>query len=322
VSDSPANAAAVETPAEALGAAWDLLDVLPAAAAPATMTSTTVEMVAASARGRGRDAYAGWLVPFATVVAAFLVGMLAGRTTMSDAERAMLDNLPLIEHLDVVREAGSVEFLSQVARRNYPPPRRPPFGRPGEGGGDTNPPPYQALDEAVAALAAAPLGGDSGSAAVRRESLEARPEEERRRLIDAAAEFGRLPSTRRRELVQVARALGGRDGTGPDRDELLAAARLWHQWLATRDPAERKGVIELETAERLEWLDRYASPRPGRGGPFREGQFRNFPPPGERGPDGRPLDGPPPDRPRFNDRPPPEPPRRSPPPGEMPPRPR
>lgn len=289
MSDPVPTATTAGTPAEALGAAWDLLDALPPAAAPATMTSTTVEMVAAAARdGVARKASrVGWLAPAAAVVAAFLVGLVAGRATMSDADRGMLEHLPAIEHLDVLREAGSVEFLSQVARRHYPPPRRPPFGRPEEPGADPGPPPYEALDAAVAAFAAAPLGGDAMSIAARRKSFEAHPDEERRQLVDAAAEFGRLSPTRRRELVQLARALGGRDGVGPDRDELLAAARLWHQWLAIRDPAERKGVIDLDTAERLEWLDRYASLRPGPG------------------------------RPRFNGRPPADPRRGPPPPGEM-----
>lgn len=289
MNDPVSTAAPAGTPAEALGAAWDLLDALPPAVAPATMTSTTVEMVAAAARDRvARSAsWVGWFAPVAVVTTAFLVGLIVGRATLSDADRGMLENLPVIEHLDVLREAGSVEFLSQVARRHYPPPRRPPFGRPGEPGADPGPPVYAALDAAVAAFAAAPLGGEGVSSAARRESFEARPEEERRQLVDAAAEFGRLSSNRRRELVQVARALGGRDGAGPDRDELLTAARLWHQWLAIRDPAERKGVIELDTDERIEWLERYATPRPGGGWPRFNGRLPadprwGPPPPGER----------------------------------------
>lgn len=317
MSDTVQDAPLADSPAEALGVAWDLLDVLPRTSVPETMTSTTVEMVAAAARGRQArgSRRAGWLAPAGTVVAAFLAGLVAGRWTLPDIDRAVLDHLPVIEHLDVVREAGSVEFLEQVARRNYPPPRRFPFGRTGETGGDTGPPAYEALDAAVAAFAERPVGDGAQLAASRRESYESRPPEERRRLGDAAAEFGRLPSTQRRELTQLARALGGRDGEGPDRDELLSAARLWHQWLATRDPAERKGVIELDAVDRLEWLDRYAlmRPGPGRGGPFREGHFRGFPPPGERGPDGRPPEGP-----RVNGRPPNDPQREPPPPRETP----
>lgn len=287
-----------DTPAHALGPAWDLLDALPEVVAPATMTSTTVEMVAAAARkNRPRR---GWLLPVVAVAAAFGTGLVAGRATVGEPERALFDNLPLVEHFDVVREAGSVAFLEAVARRGYPPPRKFAFGRPGESG----PPPYEALDAAVAAFAAEP----ADPPADRRATVAARPEAERRRLMESAAELGRLDPARRRDFIRLARAFGGRDGDGPDRDELLAAARLWHQWLATRDPAERKDVVALDTAERLEWLDRYALPRPARGapardGPFREGQFRGPPPP---------------DRPRFTGRPPAEPRREPPPPPETP----
>ena len=38
-----------DTPAEALGEAWELLDILPRSAATPSMTATTLEMVAASA---------------------------------------------------------------------------------------------------------------------------------------------------------------------------------------------------------------------------------------------------------------------------------
>jgi len=228
---------------------------------------------------------------------------------VTDADQFVSDYLPVLEHYDVVREAGSVEFLMAIAQRNYPPPRRP-FAR----SGDAAPPSYEALDAAVAAFASEPFGVGAGGEAERRMALSRRTSEERRRLADAAVAFQRLSSMERRDLVQVARALGGRDGAGPDRDELLAAARLWHQWLATRDPADRKAVIELDTAERLEWLD-YALARPGSGrsGVFREGGgFRGFPPPGPP-PEGAPVEGP-----RFNGRPPFDPRRGPPPPRETP----
>jgi hypothetical protein len=72
-------------------------------------------------------------------------------------------------------------------------------------------------------------------------------------------------------------------------------------------------VIDLDAAERLEWLDHYALVRPGSGrGASRDGVFRGLPPPDA------PPEGPPPGWPRFNGRP-PEGPRRGPPPrGETP----
>jgi len=317
VSDQPGiQTPPSDTPAALLGPAWDLLDALPQAVAPPSMTSTTVEMVAARVRPRaaGAGRWRDWLAPAAAVATAFIVGVIAGRMTSADPDRMVFEYLPVLEHYDVVREAGSVEFLAAVARRDYPPPRRPPFGRPGDRGPDA-PPPYAALDEAAAAFATAGIGEDAGLAAKRRDEFATRPEAERRRLIDAANDLQRLSSSERRDLVRVARAFGGRDGGGPERDELLEAARLWHHWLSTRDPAERRGVIDLGMAERLEWLDRYA--RPGRGGGFRDGGFRGFPPPGFP-----PPDGPPPPGSRFNDRPPPDR-RRGPPPGaETPPPPR
>ncbi|MEI6240470.1 MAG: hypothetical protein WCR51_08770 [Planctomycetia bacterium] len=301
-----------DTPAAALGPTWDLLDSLPRAATPPSMTSTTLEMVAAAARTQPRRSawWRGWLGPVTVVGAAFVAGVVAGRATVTDPEKAVFEYLPVLEHYDVLKEAGSVEFLTEVARRNYPPPRRFAFGR----GGEAVAPAFEALDAAVATFASASFGPDAGSTAERRAELSDRPAEERRQLSDAAVEFQRLSPVDRRDLVRLARVFGGRDGEGPDRDELLEAARLWHQWLANRDPADRKGVIDLGTTERLEWLDHYALMRPGSGrGPYRDGGgFRGFPPP-----DG-PPEGPPPGGPRFNGRPPEGPRRGPPPPGETP----
>jgi len=296
---------ASDTPADLLGPAWDLLDALPRSSAAASLTATTIEMAAARPRTAPAAWWRGWIAPVAVVVTAFAVGVAAGRGTGTDADQFVFDYLPLFEHYDVVREAGSVEFLLAIARRNDPPPRRP-FVRNGEAG----PPAYEALDAAVTAFATEPFGAGVPGKAERRAAFSHRPAEERRRVADAAGAFHRLSSMERRDLVRLATAFGGRDGEGPDREELLAAARIWHQWLATRDPADRKAVIELDTAERLEWLD-YALARggPGRGGAFRDGGgFRGFPPPG----------GPPVDGPRFNGRPPFDPRLRPPPPRETP----
>lgn len=288
------EAPASDTPADLFGPAWDLLDALPRSVAPPSLTATTVEMAAARPRPPRAAWWRGWLAPVAVVAGAFAVGVAAGRGTLTDPDQFVFDYLPVLEHYDVVREAGSVEFLLAVARKNFPPPRRP-FAR----NGDDGPPAYAALDAAVAAFAAEPFGADVAGEAGRRTAFSRRPAEERRRVADAAADFQRRSSMERRDLVRLARALGGRDGEGPDRDELLAAARLWHQWLATRDPADRKAVIDLDSSERLEWLE-YALARPGggRGAAFREGGgLRGLPPA-----------GPPPDGPaavpRFNGRPP------------------
>ena len=297
MSDS-AHQSPADTPAAALGPAWDLLDSLPRTTMPPSMTSTTLEMVAAAARPRRPSWWRGWFAPAAVVAGAFVVGMVASRATVSDPEKAAFEYLPVLEHYDVLKEAGSVGFLTEVARRDYPPPRRFALSRGGERGGETIAPAFEALDSAVATFAAVLPGPDGRPAVDRRQQLSGRPAEERQRISAAAGEFQRLSSDGRREIVRLAKVLGGRDNAGPDRDELLEAARLWHQWLATRDPAERKDVIELNTTERLEWLDHYALVRPGSGrGSFRDGGgFRGFPGPGALPP------GPPPGGPRFNGR--------------------
>lgn len=270
-----------DSPATLLGPAWDLLDSLPRVTTPPSMTSTTLEMVAAATRPPPRPGswWQGWLAPAAIVVAAFAMGLVAGRTTVTDPEKAVLEYLPVLEHYDVLKEAGSEEFLTQVARRDYPAPRRPAFGRGGERGGEIAMPAYEALDAAIAVFESTPFGPDEARITDRRTDISDRPLEERRKLSDAATDFQRLSPAGRRDLVRLARVFGGRDGAGPDRDELLDAARLWHQWLATRDPADRKGVIDLDTAERLEWLDHYALMRPGSG---RWPRFNDAPPVGPR----------------------------------------
>jgi len=294
---------AAETPASDLGAAWEMLDVLPRSASPPSMTSTTIEMVAASAAAPGKPSATsrGWLLPAATVIGGFCIGLIAGRATVEDPDWMLLDNLPLLQHLDVLREAGSVGFLEDIARRNIPEPRRFQGGRPEDrvpdAARDEQPrtAAYPALDQAIAALRDGPFGSqlDAQEQAARRNEIAEMSAEDRRLLVGNGFEFQRFTPIERRDIMKLARVFAGRDGTGPDRDELLASARLWHQWVATRDPVERKAVIDLDREERLEWLDHYVQVRPGQGRPS---QFRGLPP-GPEGPEGpRPPGRPPRDR--------------------------
>jgi len=297
--------AARETPAGDLGAAWDILDVLPRSSSPPSMTSTTIEMVAASAAagavGKPRATVRDWLLPAATVIAGFVIGLIMGRATVEDPDWMLLDNLPLLRHFDVLREAGSVGFLEDIARRNIPEPRRFQGGRPEDRGPDAardeqpRTAAYPALDQAIAALRDGPFGSqlDAQEQAARRNEIAEMSAEDRRLLVGNGFEFQRLTPIERRDIMKLARVFAGRDGTGPDRDELLASARLWHQWVATRDPVERNAVIDLDREERLEWLDHYVQVRPGQ---WRPGQFRGLPP-GPEGPEGpRPPGRPPRDR--------------------------
>ncbi len=293
-----------------LGDVCTLLDSLPSSAAPASLTSTTIEMVAvtagAGAGSTGPTLTAGrrrwWLVPAACVLASLLLGFLLGRATSSDPDEAILQYLPVVQHLDVLREAGSVAFLEAVAERDYSAPRRfpfgmgmgrPPGGRPAgdaagmtdgpEGGDGESADPWPQLEETIASLRDdRPFGRETPSPLIasRREEVGDLDDDSLRRLADAATAFEALPRAIREDVIRLARALSESDDDAVER--LRSPARLWHQWLAWRDPADRRTVVDLGQDERLEWLDRYAKP-PGRpGGRGFPGGWP-FPPEGGRG---------------------------------------
>jgi hypothetical protein len=323
-------------PADALGGVWELLDALPRSVAPPSLTSTTLEMAAVTAGGRplarvsrapivARIALWKWGVAAACVAGAFVGGVVASRSTLLDPDQRILENLPLMRHFDVLREAGSIGFLEGVARGNYPPPRRFPFGRPGEPGrpegrgenrpgerpapgeragergseragpGERRPPPeeavrYRELDACIAELPSAPFGAVAGEIlAARRLEVGDLSAAARRSLADSAQAFRDLTPSQRHDIEEVARLFAGGQAADLRRQELLDAARLWHQWVESRDPADRQAVIQLNAADRLEWLDRYAriNARPPRDWPR-----------GPNGPPGRP--GGPADRPQLD----------------------
>ena len=313
-------------PADALGGVWELLDALPRSVAPPSLTSTTLEMAAVAAGGRplarvsrapivARIALWKWGVAAACVAGAFVGGVVASRSTLLDPDQRILENLPLMRHFDVLREAGSIGFLEGVARGNYPPPRRFPFGRPGEPGrsegrgenrpgergserpgpGERRPPPeevvrYRELDACIAELPSAPFGAVAGEIlAARRLEVGDLSAAARRSLADSAQAFRDLTPSQRHDIEEVARLFAGGQAADLRRQELLDAARLWHQWVESRDPADRQAVIQLNAADRLEWLDRYAriNARPPRDWPR-----------GPNGPPGRP--GGPADRPQLD----------------------
>ena len=274
-SPPPGNDTDATDPSLALADVWDLLDVLPAAAASPDMMATTIEMaavpadamisrtgkgtwtdgVATTGRG-GRPAKASgwppvrhWLPGAALVLASLIAGIAMGRATATNAESAILASLPVVQHLDLLREAGSVAFLEAVAQGGYPPPRRPPLAQSKADVREDE----EEFDAAIAALRSA------GEATANRETLAARreqvlqmPDATRRQLERSVGTFQRLSGADRSDLVAVGQALAD-----PSREQLLKAARIWHLWVQLRDPADRRDVIDLSAKDRLEWLDRW-----------------------------------------------------------------
>ena len=308
-------------PSLALADVWDLLDVLPSAAASPDLMATTIEMAAVPAGGMtsrtgdgatnvrgGRPAQAPaqaglglrqWLPGAALVLASLVAGIALGRASAPTPESAILAALPVVQHLDLLREAGSVAFLEAVAKGGYPPPRRPP---PAQSKADVRED-AEEFDAAIAALrAAGGVTANRETLAARREQVMRMPDAQRRQLERSTETFQRLSGADRSEVVAVGRALAD-----PGRERLLEAARLWHSWVQFRDPADRRDVIELSGEDRLEWLDRWTridarqEPRPDaresmRAFFERERDNRRRPPPEfQQGPPEF-RGGPPPDR--------------------------
>jgi hypothetical protein len=240
-----------------------------------------------------------WLPGAALVLASLVAGIALGRATTPTPEWTILASLPVVQHLDLLREAGSVGFLEAVAKGGYPPPRRPP---PAQSKADVRED-AEEFDAAIAALrAAGEVTANRETLAERREQVLQMSDTTRRQLERSAETFQRLRAADRSDLAAVGRALAD-----PGREQLLKAARIWHLWVQFRDPADRRDVIDLSSEDRLEWLDRWTrmdsrqEPRQdGRDGmrPFdeRDWENRRRPPPDFRRDDHPRPPGPP--RPR------------------------
>ncbi|NBW85564.1 MAG: hypothetical protein EBR23_01705 [Planctomycetia bacterium] len=286
-------------PAAEFAEVWEMLDSLPRSTGSGDLTATTLDLVAAvveqDAPARNRAGWQAdwrrWLAPTAIVAAALAAGFAAGRTTAPDADEWVLQNLPLVRHLDLVREAGSAKFLEEVARKRYPLPVRP-GPRPPEARQEEAREYQAALDRLRDELAGSGVAG--ADLAARREAVMALAAEEKVELDQAVTAFRGLSGAEQRMLVATAAAL-----VDPARPELREAALTWHRWLAVTRPEDRPGIVDAGTEKRLDWLDWYAGRGEGRP-PQRPREWerdRRGPPPEggpPRGPDGRPRWPPPP----------------------------
>lgn len=281
-------------PAAEFAEVWEMLDSLPRSAGPADLTATTLNLVAAVVErdvpASGGPAWRRWLLPVVTVTGALAAGFAAGRATVPDGDAWLLENLPLVRHLDLLREAGSVKFLEEVARKRYPAPERP--GLPPAETRQEESREFQATLDRLRDELAGTGAPDKGLAA-RRAAVLTLPADEKVELEQAVAEFRRLSGAEQRMLAATAAGL-----VDPGRPELRDAALTWHQWLTATRPEERSGHVDAGTDKRLDWLDWYAArgegrpPRPRDWDRERRGQPPEGGPP--RGPEGRPRWPPPP----------------------------
>lgn len=282
--------------ADVLGDVRDLLGVLDGSVAAPGLASTTIDMAAvsrSSAPGRpapllprGRP----WGIATACVLAALAAGYAVGRALTPDPDGPILQYLPVVEHIDVLQEAGSVAFLEEISRRHFPQPRafpRPgdPAAATGEEGADA----WEPLEASLESLRAGPFGPETPPAVIadRRDHIEDMDAQELRSIADRVTVFRSLSRADRHDLIELARAFGESDDEQVEM--LAAAARLWHAWVAWSDPADRQAVVALDREGRVEWLERRMrgpgrSPRtPGWGfGGGRGNAPSGQPPPPER----------------------------------------
>jgi hypothetical protein len=277
-----------DRPAAVLGEVWTLLDELPHATPSDRMTATTIEMAAVTSAPPAppRSGWRAWIAPAAAVATALVAGIVLGRAT-APAHRRLLEDLPVIRHLDLLREAGSPAFLEALADRLRNLPARPDMltagGRGMRPGGDVARRGDEAFTAEVEALRGM-LAEPPPSAAAARTWIDGLPLDERLEFERSAAAHAKLSPTERRLLADVAAAL-----VDPDRPELRDAATSWHRWISVVRPEDRPEIIGYGAEKRLEWIAWYASRfdlrgRPG--GPVSDRLPREWSPPGGSVPGG------------------------------------
>ena len=123
-----------DRPAGLLGDVWDALDVLPKAAAPASMTATTIEMAAIGSRVRVAAAPRSpwwWFLAAVVVAGCFAIGLVAGRLTLPRLEPRLPARLPPREAIrGIIEEEMARQRLEQPERQRDRRRPRPPAETP------------------------------------------------------------------------------------------------------------------------------------------------------------------------------------------------
>ena len=102
-----------------------MLAALPRLEANASLTKSTVEMVALEAEGdfvlrassRARRRRLAWGAAAAVLLVAGFLGTLVAAALWPDPDRALLRDLSVVNHLDRYQQADSVDFLRSLRQR-------------------------------------------------------------------------------------------------------------------------------------------------------------------------------------------------------------
>lgn len=110
----------VQRELQRLQQAWDLLDRLPRAEVDTHFTRSTVEMIAVAAQEEAEcpqgPPWRRWprVWQAGLLAAAGLAGFALFRLAWPDANRQLLEDLPVLEHLEAYRQTPDLEFLRQL----------------------------------------------------------------------------------------------------------------------------------------------------------------------------------------------------------------
>jgi hypothetical protein len=217
-----------------LDQAWSALEALPSATVDDNFTRTTIDMVAIAAE---RDLSAQtsalavqrkktqWLAIAGGVLLAAAAFLLV-RSASTRADRVLVAELPVVVHLDELRQVPDVEFLRQLRK--------------------------QGLDRLTnlsdtLTPAAATSEANWTTAAERRTWIDALSERDK---ADLAAKFKRYEELQPESRDQLQRLEHEIDSAG-DRDKLRRTLAAYGAWIARQSPGRQSELRELPSEERL-----------------------------------------------------------------------
>jgi hypothetical protein len=223
-----------------LDLAWEALDVLPARKADDDFARTTMELVTVAAQGDASSFTAAAaeiqrrrkLCFAAAAIAGVLLGFGLARWTLPNQNRELLVDLPVIRHVDTLRQIESADFLRRL--------------------GTVVPAEQLMNDEAAIESEWKVMAATSGPLETRRQWVENLSEEEKVVLAAQASRFKsleRIPGEqdRIRELERDVRA-GGED--------IQRTFLAYEQWLsrltAGRQEELRQNLLDLPVQDQVE----------------------------------------------------------------------
>ncbi len=106
-----------------LAQAWALLDELPRSRLDESFTRSTIEMVSVAAEADVQREVASrirwqWLAGVSAAAALAMatgIGFWVTNQIVPDANRQLVEDLPIVEEMDLYQQIGSVSFLEQLA---------------------------------------------------------------------------------------------------------------------------------------------------------------------------------------------------------------